>query len=83
MGGLIAGYLMYLIFSGKNRRAMTVLLTVFLLSLFIKYVTINEIDEFFMGTDLEVVKALNDLGLKGYSEKLWLRLLDVYSRYGG
>ena len=83
MGGLIAGYILYLIFNQKNNKGLIVLLVILLLSLSIKYVTIKTINPFFQGTDMEVVKAYSDFGFKGYSQKLFERLLTVYKKYGG
>lgn len=83
MGGLIAGYILYLIFNQKNNKGLIVLLVILILSLSIKYVTIKTINPFFQGTDMEVVKAYSDFGFKGYSQKLFERLLTVYKKYGG
>lgn len=83
LGGAIAGYLMYLILNNKNNKGLIVLTIILILSLFIKYVTIKTISPFYKGTDIEVVKVFNDLGLKSYSNNLLKRLIEVYAKYGG
>ena len=83
MGGMICGYLLYLVFTGENKAGMSVLLLVFILSLFLKYVKIDTIEPLYRGTDLQVVEALKDLGLEGYSRNIMERLIQAYQRYGG
>ena len=66
-----------------NKAGMSVLLLVFILSLFLKYVKIDTIEPLYRGTDLQVVEALKDLGLEGYSRNIMERLIQAYQRYGG
>ncbi|MBQ6493844.1 MAG: rhomboid family intramembrane serine protease [Erysipelotrichaceae bacterium] len=83
LGGLIAGFVLYELYRSENKKAPALLLIVLVLSLIIKYVTIKTIDPFFSGTDLGVIKILNDLGLKDYAEMIASRLNEVYKIYGG
>ncbi|MBQ6335210.1 MAG: rhomboid family intramembrane serine protease [Erysipelotrichaceae bacterium] len=83
LGGLVAGVVMYFFSSRQDKRGLSVLIVVMILSLFIKYATIKTIEPIYAGTDLEVVRMLNDMGFKKYAVSLWQRLNIVYSTYGG
>ncbi len=83
LGGMISGYLLYLIFTREDKAGMSILLAVFILCLFLKYVKIDTIEPLYRGTDLQVVEALKDLGFEGYSRNIMERLIQVYQRYGG
>ena len=83
LGGLISGYLLYLIFTKEKKLSYSMLLVVMLMCLLIKYLTISKIDPLYIGTDMEVVKIYSDLGLKSFGDNLMNRLLNVYSKFGG
>lgn len=83
LGGLLTGYLFYLIYSVKENKKYIILLVVLIAVLMIKYLTTNTIEPLYLLTDQEIVKMLNDFGFKKYSVELWNRLLKVYSKYGG
>lgn len=83
LGGLISGYLLYLIFTKEKKLSYSILLVVMLMCLLIKYLTISKIDPLYIGTDMEVVKIYSDLGLKSFGDNLMNRLLNVYSKFGG
>lgn len=83
LGGAIGGFAVYFALTGGKNIVRILLVIALLLSLSFKYVTINSINSLYGGTDLKIVQIYNDLGLKDYSEKLFIRLLDVYSKYGG
>ena len=59
------------------------LMLTLIVCLFARYLSMKTINPLYGGTDLEVVKILNDLGFKNYSNKLYQRLLEVYQKYGG
>lgn len=83
LGGLVAGFVMYFYATQKDKRGPTVMIIVMILSLFIKYATMRSIDPIYAGTDMQVVKILDDIGLKKYAAALWQRLTKVYTIYGG
>ena len=83
LGGLLSGYLFYLIYNVKENKKYIILLVVLIAVLMIKYLTTNTIEPLYLLTDQEIVKMLNDFGFKKYSVELWNRLLKVYSKYGG
>ena len=83
LGGLLAGYLFYLIYNNKDNKRYIFLLIVLVCGLFIKYLTIDKIQPLYIASDQEIVKMYYELGFKKYSVDLWNRLLKVYSKYGG
>lgn len=83
IGGMITGYLMYLIFNRENRTGIIVLLGVLVLCLLLKYVTIDSIKPLYAGTDLQIVQALKDLGFERLGQSLLEKLQLVYQKYGG
>ena len=83
IGGAIGGLVIYFyLLDTKNiyRLSLVIVLTLFLI---FKYVTINEINNFYAGTDFNVLKIYEDLGLKQYANKLLTKLINVYQKYGG
>lgn len=82
LGGAIGGFTVY--YYLKNQKIERLILcVVLLLCLTYKYVTINEIKDLYLGTDMNVLQIYNDLGLKQYANSLLKKLLDFYSKYGG
>lgn len=83
LGGAIGGFVIFYVLKNKNKTVWTVMAVVLLLSLSIKYVTINSINSLYGGTDLKVLQMYNDLGFKEYSNSLLIKLLQVYEKFGG
>ena len=83
LGGLIAGYIFYLIYNSKDNKKYILLLIILVAVLMIRYLTINKIQPLYLATDQEIVKMYYDFGFRKYSMNLWNRLLNVYSKYGG
>ena len=84
LGGAIGGFAIYYCLKDEKIELPRVILcTVLLLCLIYKYVTINTINNIYGGTDFNVLKIYYDLGLKNYSEKLLIKLNDVYYKLGG
>ncbi|MBR5342145.1 MAG: rhomboid family intramembrane serine protease [Erysipelotrichaceae bacterium] len=83
LGGLVAGLVIYFYMNQKDKRGPAILIAAMVLCLFIKYVTIRKIEPIYGGTDMEVVKIINDMGFKDYALKLTQRLMNVYQKYGG
>ncbi|MBR4462386.1 MAG: rhomboid family intramembrane serine protease [Erysipelotrichaceae bacterium] len=83
LGGLIAGYLVYLIYENPENKGPFVLLVLMIALLFMKYLSIRSIHPFYGGNDMEIIKMLKDFGFDSYADKLWNRLIEVYQRYGG
>ncbi len=83
LGGLLGAYVLYHFYESDNKLGPGLLIVTLIVCLFVRYLSTKTINPLYGGTDLEVVKILNDLGLKEYSNKLYLRLLEVYQKYGG
>ncbi|MBR2533407.1 MAG: rhomboid family intramembrane serine protease [Erysipelotrichaceae bacterium] len=83
LGGLLGAYVLYHFYDSENKLGPGLLLLTLTVCLFIRYLSMKTINPLYGGTDLEVVKILNDLGFKDYSNKLYQRLLEVYQKYGG
>ena len=83
LGGLIAGYLVYLFYENPENRGPFVLLIVMITLLFMKYLSIKKINPIYAGNDMEIVKMLKDFGFGRYADKLLNKLIEVYQRYGG
>ena len=83
LGGVVAGIVLYYFFFTEDRIGLGLLIVLMLLSLIYKYATINVISPLFGGTDLEVVRIFDDLGMKEYALSLMRRLAHVYAQYGG
>lgn len=85
VGGALAGYLVYLVLDKKGNEKIgpIILLLTVIICLFVKYCMIKEITPLYGATDFEVLNIIDNFGLKSYSNKLYLRLLKVYTKYGG
>ena len=83
LGGLVAGYIFYLMFNSDDNKKYILLLVIVVAVLMIKYLTIHTIQPLYLATDQEIVRMYNDFGFRKYSINLWNRLLNVYSKYGG
>ena len=83
LGGLLTGYLFYLMYNTKDNKKYIILLVLLIVVLLIKYLTTSTIEPLYLLTDQEIVSMYNDFGFKKYSVELWNRLLKVYSKYGG
>ena len=83
LGGAIGGFAIYYMLRDKKNILRIGLVITLLLSLSIKYATINSINPLYGGTDLKVVQIYNDIGFKEYSSNLLMRLLQVYEKFGG
>jgi len=83
LGGMIGAYAVYFCLNSKRKVGPILLLVALLWCLLLKYLTIKTIQPFYPGTDMEVIRILEDLGFSTYSEKLWLQLMKVYTKFGG
>ena len=83
LGGLLGAYVLYHFYDSENKLGPGMLMLTLIVCLFARYLSMKTINPLYGGTDLEVVKILNDLGFKDYSNKLYQRLLEVYQKYGG
>ncbi len=83
LGGVVAGIVLYYFFFTEDKIGLGLLIVLLLLSLIYKYATINVITPLYGGTDLEVVRIIDDLGMKEYALSLMRKLAHVYSQYGG
>ena len=83
LGGLITGYLLFKIYDEKNNIGLIGLLSIMILALFVKFISIDKISPFYVGTDNEIVKMVYNTGLKNYAISLAERLSRVYTNYGG
>ncbi len=83
LGGLISGYLLYLIYENQENKGPVLLLLLMIVLLFMKYLSIKNINPIYAGNDMEVVQILKDLGFENYAKQLVNRLVEAYGRYGG
>ena len=83
LGGLISGYLLYLIYENQDNKGPVLLLLVMIVLLFMKYLSIKNINPIYAGNDMEVVQILKDLGFENHAKQLANRLVEAYGRYGG
>lgn len=83
LGGAIAGFAIYYCFQNTKSIPRIVMCVLLLLCLVFKYVTIDSIKSLYVGTDFNVVKIFDDLGLKNIAEKLLIKLMNAYSKFGG
>ncbi len=83
LGGLIAGYLLYLIYENPENKGPLILLLVMIVLLFMKYISIKNIGPIYAGNDMEIVQMLKDFGFQSYADRLINKLVEVYQRYGG
>lgn len=83
LGGLLGAYVLYHFYDSENKLGPGMLMLTLIVCLFARYLSMKTINPLYGGTDLEVVKILDDLGFKNYSSKLYQRLLEVYQKYGG
>ena len=85
LGGAVGGYLCFLVLSkkGNDKIGPIILLLTVIICLFIKYCMIDKITPLYGATDMEVINMINNLGFKKYADKLYIKLLNVFSKYGG
>ena len=83
LGGLIGGYLMYAYINSNKKFGLFVLYCILFIFIFVRLLAINKINPLYKGSDLEILKMYNDIGLKKYAESLLNRLLIVYEKFGG
>lgn len=83
LGGAIGGLAIYYLLQEPKQIQRILLCVVLLLSLTIKYVTIDSIKSLYIGTDLQVVDIYKDLNLNSYANKLVEKLFNFYSKLGG
>lgn len=83
LGGTIAGLACYFLLENNKNIGYICLCISLLLCLTYKYVTINSISSFYSGTDINVIKIIDDLGFNQYAIKLMNKLINVYVKYGG
>lgn len=85
LGGIMGGYLSYLIVSKEkfDKIGPAILLVIVIVCLFIKYATIEKITPLYGATDSECLKVLYQLGFKKTADNLYLKLLEVFAKYGG
>lgn len=79
LGGAIAGLIFYYMFiNEKADYRLIVLVVVLLVGLFYKYVSIDKISPLYSGTDMNVVEAYNELGLKSIADRTLSKLYNIY-----
>lgn len=83
LGGAIGGLVVFYFLLNKKSIPRILLLVFTILCLVYKYATIDTIKTFFGGTDLNVINTLDSFGLKKYAEKLFIKLINAYAKYGG
>ena len=83
LGGAIGGFVIYYYLKDYKNIYRLILLVILLLCLIYKYVTIDTIENIYAGTDFEVLKILESLGLDRYANKLMLKLIEFYNKFGG
>lgn len=83
LGGVVSGIVLYYFFFTEDRIGLGLLIATMLLSLMYKYATIKVISPLYGGTDMEVVRIFEDLGMRDYALSLIKRLANVYAQYGG
>ena len=83
LGGAIGGFVIYYYLRNEKDYPRLGLCILLFLCLTYKYVTIDSIKSLYGGTDLKILNIYEDLGFKNYSNKLFNKLLDVYSKFGG
>ena len=82
LGGLLTGYIFYLIFNKENRTGYIILIIIMLVTLSIKYISIDTIEPLYAGSDRQVIEVIQDLGYDKYASRLNNELYKVYNRYG-
>ncbi|MCI6846684.1 MAG: rhomboid family intramembrane serine protease [Erysipelotrichaceae bacterium] len=81
LGGAVCGCLFYYLFNNKdNKKSMIILVTSLLLIMNVKYFGFTNIQPLYIGSDVKVVSAYKDLGLKSYSDNISKRLINVYQK---
>ena len=80
LGGAVCGCLFYYLFNNKDNKSMIVLVTSLLLIMNVKYFGFTKVQPLYIGTDVKVVSAYKDLGLKFYSDNISKRLINVYQK---
>ena len=83
LGGAVIGILCYKAFTAKGfeKGFAYGLAIVVVAALFVKYNMQESILPVYGGTDADVIKMINDLGLKNYAQSLSQRLLQAYQKY--
>lgn len=85
LGGIVGGYLSYLVVSKEktDKIGPIFLLVIVIVVLFIKYIQIDKITPLYGATDSQCLKVLYQLGFKKTADNLYIRLLEVFAKYGG
>lgn len=79
LGGAIEGLIFYYMFiNEKVDYRLIVLVVILLAGLFYKYVSIDKISPLYSGTDMNVVEAYNELGLKSIADRTLSKLYNIY-----
>ena len=82
LGGAIGGLAIYYYLKEQKVQRL-ILCIVLLLCLTYKYVTIDEIKDLYLGTDMNVIQIYNDLGFKNYANSILKKLINFYTKFGG
>lgn len=83
LGGLLGGYLAYMIINSERKKEMISLYVILLIFVFIRFFTIDKIQPFYKGSDIQLVEMYNDIGFKNYSIRLLENIYRVYLKFGG
>lgn len=79
LGGAIAGLIFYYMFiNEKIDKRLLILVVVLYIGLFYKYLSIDTISPLYSGTDMRVVEAYDELGLKDVANKTLTKLYNIY-----
>lgn len=79
LGGALMGLLFYYMYKNEKIDIKICLLTVILLSCIgYKYFSIKEISPMYLGTDQQVCKLYDDIGLHSYANKLYDKIYNYY-----
>ena len=83
IGGLLGGYLAYMIINSERKKEMISLYVILLIFVFIRFFTIDKIQPFYKGSDIQLVEMYNKIGFKNYSIRLLENIYRVYLKFGG
>jgi len=83
LGGAIGGFVMYYYLTDKKNVYRLLLCVVLMLCLIFKYVRIDSIENIYAGTDFNVLKIYQDIGLDNYASKILFKLTEAYNKFGG